>query len=101
MDAASLQGNLELLKNLNQMVIHVIASTTGKEKQADIESAVRGQLILTPDEAIKWGLVKEIKTNFMEPGAVLVTVTPPPSSDTKPPIQFTSITPAAKSKNKH
>jgi len=101
MDAASLQGNLELLKNLNQMVIHVIASTAHKEKQADIENAVHGQLILTPDEAIRWGLVKEIRSNFMEPGAVLVTVTPPAAPDIKPPIQFTSITPAPKAKSKH
>ena len=101
MDAASLQGNLELLKNLNQMVIHVIATTANKEKQADIENAVRGQVILTPDDAIKWGLVNEIKTNFMEPGAVLVTVTPPSGSEVKPPIQFTSTTPAGKSKSKN
>ncbi len=101
MDAVSLQGNLELLKNLNQMVVHVIAATANKEKQVDIENAVRGQVILTADEAIKWGLVNEIRTNFMEPGAVLVTVTPPSSPDIKPPIQFTSITPAAKSKSKN
>jgi len=101
MDAASLQGNLELLKNLNQMVVHVVASTANKEKQADIENAVRGQVILTPDDAIKWGLVNEIRTNFMEPGAVLVTVTPPSGSEVKPPIQFTSITPVGKSRNKH
>ncbi len=102
MDAASLQGNLELLKNLNQMVIHVLASTANKEKHADIENAVvRGQVILAPNEAIKWGLVNEIKTSFMEPGAVLVTVAPPSGPEVKPPIQFTSITPATKSKNKH
>ncbi len=69
MDAASLQGNLEILKNLNQMVVQVLDSTTGKERKTDIENAVKGQIVLTAEEAVKWGLVKEIRANFMEPGA--------------------------------
>jgi ATP-dependent protease ClpP protease subunit len=99
MDPASLQGNLELLKSLNQMVIHVISSTANKGRQEDIENAVHGQVILTPEEAIKWGLVQEIKSNFMEPGAILVTVGGPLAPEAKPPIQFTSTTPVARSRS--
>jgi len=103
MDAASLQGNLELLKNLNQMVVHVVSLTVNKDKQAEVESAVHGQVILSPEEAVKWGLVQEIRSNFMEPGAVLVMVSTPsnPTPDVKSPTQFSSTTPATESQNKH
>jgi len=100
MDAAALQGNLELLKNLNQMVVQVVSSTVNKERQGEIDNAVRGQVILTPEEGIKWGLVHEIKATFMEPGAVLVSVSGAPSTEVKPPIQFTSTTAEVTSQNK-
>jgi ATP-dependent protease ClpP protease subunit len=94
MDAAALQGNLELLKSLNQMLVHVVVSTTNKT-QTEVEAAVRGQAILSPDEAVRWGLVQEIKKDFMEPGAVLVSVSVPQSSEPASPIQFRSVSSAA------
>ncbi len=100
MDATALQGNLEILKNLNQMVVQVLSATANKEKRPDIENAVRGQIIISAEEAVKWGLVKEVRTNYMEPGAMLVTVsTPIGTPEVKPSIQFISITPAAKAKH--
>jgi len=97
-DAATLQGDLEILKNLNQTVSQVIEATVNKEKKNDVEGAVHGQIILTSDDAVKWGLVQEIRTSFMEPGALLVTINDskaPPIPEIKPPVQFTSSTPAA------
>ncbi len=100
MDASMLQGNFEIIKNLNQMVVQVLSSTVNKDKKTDIENAIHGQTILSAEDAVKWGLVKEIRSNFMEPGAMLVTVSAPaPSSETKPPVQFTSTTPNANNKN--
>jgi ATP-dependent protease ClpP protease subunit len=94
MDAAALQGNLEVLKSLNQMLVHVVVSATNKS-QTEIEAAVRSQVILTPEDAKRWNLIEEIKPDFMEPGAVLVSVNAPAPPTVAPPMQFTSISPAS------
>jgi ATP-dependent Clp protease, protease subunit len=94
MDAAAMQGNLAILKNLNEMTAHVISSTVKKEKQGDVENAIHGQVILTPEEAVEWGLAQQVKDNFMEPGAVLVSGnTPQAVPDANPSIKFASTTP--------
>jgi ATP-dependent Clp protease protease subunit len=88
MDAAALEANLQILKNLNEMTASVIANTTNK-KQADIQNMLRGQTIFTPEEAKTFGLVQEIKTEFMGPGAVMAAVEAP----TVPPDATKSIQP--------
>jgi len=81
MDAAALEANLQILKNLNEMTASVIANTTNK-KQADIQNMLRGQTIFTPEEAKAFGLVQDVKTEFMTPGAVMAAVeAPPPPPD--------------------
>jgi ATP-dependent Clp protease, protease subunit len=99
-DAASLQGDLEILKNLNQTISQVIEATVNKDRKNDVEAAVHGQTILTSEDAQKWGLVKEIRAGFMEPNSTLVTGNNPlpPVPETAPPPQFTSSTPAANQK---
>ena len=89
MDAGALEAQLQLLKNQNQMISHVIASTTHK-RESDVENALRGQTLLTAEQAKDWGLVQEIKTEFMEAGAVLVSVNLPRELEvgSKPPFEF-------------
>jgi len=100
MDSNVLQSNFEIIKNLNQMLIQVLAATAHKEKRDDIENAMHGQLIVSAEEAVKWGLVHDVRATYMEPGAILVTVSAPapPSPEVKPPVQFTSSTPTAAGK---
>ncbi len=82
-DAAGLEAQLQLIKNLNQTVVTVLASTTNK-KASELETAIRGQVILTPEQAKDWGLVQSIKNEFMQPGATMVSVS---SSSTPSPVE--------------
>lgn len=96
LDSRSLDSQLQQLNNLNQMTIDVISSTTGNIKRKDIENAVHGQTILSPDDAKQWGIVQEIRDTFMEPGAVFVSVdspisVPAPKPDSQPTIVSTSV----------
>lgn len=97
-DAHMLDAQLQQLTNLNQMTVDVISATTGEKKRKEIEEAVHGQTILSPEQAKDWGIVQEIRSNFMESGAVFVSVdvppTPaaPPKTDGEPAIVSTSIT---------
>jgi len=95
-DVHSLDAQLQQLNNLNQMTVDVIAATTGDKKRKEIEAAVHGQTILSPEEAKEWGLVQEIRSNFMEPGAIFVSVdTSTPILPVKPNIQPTIISTSA------
>lgn len=80
----NLEGQLEMLKNQNQMLAKVIASATIK-KQPEIENILRGQVLLTPEEAMEWGLVQVIKSDFMEPGATLLSINSPAQNESAPP----------------
>ncbi len=94
MDALTLEAQLQQLKSLNQMVIQAVASASNK-KQVEIENAVKGQVILTPEQAKEWGLVQEIKKDFIEPGVVPIQVSidlPIPSGPPKT-FEFSSATP--------
>jgi ATP-dependent Clp protease, protease subunit len=90
LDGASLDAQLQQVKSLNQMVIHVI-SETAQKKETEIEAAVHGQQILTPEQAKQWGIVQEIKENFMVPGATMVSVSAP-SPEQKTPSPYSSVT---------
>jgi ATP-dependent Clp protease protease subunit len=96
MDYNFLDLQMQQIKSLNQMVVQVLTATT-KKKQSDIENTVRGQTILSPEEARQWGIVDEIKDNFMEPGAVFVTVNAP-APETKKPFEYSTLQPDVKSK---
>jgi ATP-dependent protease ClpP protease subunit len=90
-DAAMLDAQLQQVKSLNDIVLHVISQTATK-KSSEIESAIHGQQILTPEQAKQWGIVEEIRDNFMIPGATMVSVNIPQSSEPKLPA-FSSVTP--------
>jgi ATP-dependent Clp protease protease subunit len=94
MDSTFLDAQLEQLKNLNQIVIQVVSATAHK-KDAEVEKAVHSQEILGPEEAKEWGLVQDIRKDFMEPGAVMVSVNATVSPESKMPVQFSSITATA------
>ena len=51
----------------------VIASTTGK-KEGEIIKAMQDRTTLSPEEAQKFGLVHEIKSELVEQGAELITI---------------------------
>lgn len=77
-DANTLEAQVQQLQNLNTMVVDVLVSIS-KHSKADIERAVlgSGNKILSSEEAKEWGIVQEIRTTFMEPGAVFVSVNSP------------------------
>jgi ATP-dependent Clp protease protease subunit len=86
-----LDAQIQQLKSLNQMVVQVLSSiATGKK--TEIENAIQSQQILTPEQAKEWGIVQDIKTNFMEPGATLVSVSNGPQAVEEVPIKYSSIT---------
>jgi len=75
-NAEGLESQLELLKSMNHLVSHVLSSTTNK-KEPEVDQMIRGQVILTPDDAKKWGLIQEVRDTFFDPNANLITVVPP------------------------
>lgn len=92
LDALGVDSQLQQLKSLNQMVIQVLSSIA-PSKRGDIENAVQLQRILTPEQAKEWGIVQEIRTGFMEPGATLIAVAAEPKTAPIDPWHYTSITP--------
>jgi ATP-dependent protease ClpP protease subunit len=97
MDANSMDAQTAQLKSLNQMVVDSISAVAGK-KRSEVEAAVHGQVILTPEQAKEWGIVQEIKDTFMTPGAFLLSVNNPAPPPEPNPIQFKSIEPTIGSK---
>jgi ATP-dependent Clp protease protease subunit len=87
LDATALQTQLALVQNQNQMISRVISTATNK-KEAEIETMLQGQTILTSEQAKGWGLVQEIKDQFLEPGARLVTVNAPENQGKQPKTNF-------------
>lgn len=96
-DANGLGAQLAQVNNLNQMVLSVISATVKTDKRKDVEAAMHGQIILSPNDAKAWGLIQEVRTNFMEPGAVFMSVNPPaipsaPAFNSQPSITSISVT---------
>ncbi len=77
-NAQDLENNLSLVRNQNQMIARVLAANTNK-KEGEINDLLRGQTILGPEDAKKWGLVDEVRKEFLDPGATMVTLVVPPS----------------------
>lgn len=91
LDYNFLQAQMQQLESLNSEIVQVIAANSNRKK-SDIADMMKGQTIVSPDEAVKWHLVDDIRTNFMTPGAVFVTVnTPAPVPDKA--LQYTTIQP--------
>jgi ATP-dependent protease ClpP protease subunit len=62
-------------------IAQIIADTVNKDKNKIIEDMLN-RTTLYPEEAIKYGLVHEIKSELFEPGAEVISIqmTPPPNS---------------------
>src|SRR5262249_47778037 len=68
LDEKGLEENLKLLRSDYANVARVIAATTGKQVKA-IERDMIKQTSLMPEEAKKYGLVHEVKTQLIPVGA--------------------------------
>jgi ATP-dependent Clp protease protease subunit len=97
LDSSSLEAQLGQLKNQNQMIERVVASTINKPDK-ETEQLVSTQTILTPEQAKKMGLVHEIKTDLFQSGAQLAQIGPTPELPTPVistlPIQMPLLTPS-------
>lgn len=91
MDASALDAQAQQIKSLNRMVSQVLSLTSPTKKEA-IEQAIRSQIILTPEEAMEWGIVQEIRKDFMEPGATLIAVNEEQSKIPET-FKYSSVTP--------
>jgi len=77
------------LKSINQVMAQIIKDNSNKS-QEEAQQAVSTQAILSADEAKQWGLVEEIRKNFLDPGANFVTVNlPSPVQHNDSPSIFT------------
>jgi len=92
LDYNFMNAQLQQLVSLNQMVTQVLEATA-KDKNKEIEQAVRSQTILTPEQAKEWGIVQDIRNTFMEPGAVLISVDVPLREEKKP-FEYTTLRPS-------
>jgi len=73
MNSAYLDGQLQQVKNMNQLSAQIIEATIGK-KSSEIEQAIQGQNIFDPQMALSLGLIQAIKPDFLTPGAVIAEV---------------------------
>jgi ATP-dependent Clp protease protease subunit len=87
-----LESQLAQINSLNQVMVQVIKANS-KKTQPEIESAVNGQTILSPEQAKEWGIVQDIRPSFMEPGAIFVAVDNPAEKSDKPKTPFTTVNP--------
>ncbi len=81
LNSSFLEGQLQQVKNMNQLSLEVIEATIGKQSK-EIEAAIEGQNIFDPQQALQLGLIQEIKHDFVTPGAAIADIAPPPSAPT-------------------
>ena len=96
MDYNFLDNQMQQIKSLNADIVQVIAASSHK-KTSEVEEMMKGQTIVSPDEAKDWGLIQDIRSNFMEPGAVFVTVNNPAPTPPSKPLEYTTIAPTVSS----
>ena len=89
-DVTFWESQVQLLKSLNEMTVRVIAEASN-DRRSDIEAAVHSQKILSPELAKEWGIVQDIREDFMPPGATFIAVNVPEQGQKRPP-DFVSIT---------
>lgn len=78
-DLPSLEAQVSLLKGQESSIAKILASTVGKP-QSDAEARIHAQAALSSDEAKKWGLVQDIRTQLFDPiNSNLVLAIPPPA----------------------
>jgi ATP-dependent Clp protease, protease subunit len=77
--AAFLETEVHQLNSLNQMIVQVVTEAANKKAAPQIAAAVQSERILTPEEAKEWGIVQDVRQDYMEPGAVMVSGNSPAS----------------------
>jgi ATP-dependent protease ClpP protease subunit len=94
LNAEFLDGQYQQVQSMNRLMSDVLNSATNNKHTAEIEAAVRGQKILTPPDAKQWGLIDEVRTNYVTPNAVLATIEPSisPASGRSDPAPLASVT---------
>lgn len=86
LNITDLEAKLNLVKSMNDVTAHVLATVSNK-KEIELQGILREQKILTAEEAKQWGLIQDIRSDFMEPGAILLSVNiPAPEEKPKEPI---------------
>lgn len=73
-DEINLRETLDSLKNQRETISKIIAKECKKEI-GDVEQDMLKGIILTPDQAIKYGLVTEIKDDLIPSGTNFINVT--------------------------
>jgi ATP-dependent protease ClpP protease subunit len=68
-----LEQQLAQVNSANQMVVQAMEAATN-DHRAEILSAVKGQTILTPDQAKDWGLVQAVKDTLFPSNALMLMV---------------------------
>jgi ATP-dependent protease ClpP protease subunit len=81
LNTAYLDGQLQQVKNMNRLSQDVIETTIGKPSK-DIEDAIQGQGIFDPQQALKLGLIQEVKPSFFTPGAAVAEIAPAATTPT-------------------
>jgi len=81
LNTAYLDGQVQQVNNMNQLSSQIIEQAIGK-KSKQIEEAIQGQSIFSPQQAVDIGLAQEIKTDFATPGAVIAAIDQPQDGGT-------------------
>jgi ATP-dependent Clp protease, protease subunit len=89
LDVTVLNVQLQQINNMNDLQAQVVESVTNKKSLKDVQDAVHSQKILTPDEAVTWGMVNEVRQQFMVPGASVAVI-----KDDSKPVSPSSIPPS-------
>jgi len=76
-DLPSLEAQISLLKSQETSMARILATTIGKP-QSEAETKIHTQTALSSEEAQKWGLVQDIRTQLFDPAnATLVSAVVP------------------------
>jgi ATP-dependent Clp protease, protease subunit len=77
-NAEQLEANLSLVRNLNEEMILALSQNSSK-KPAELRELIQGQVILDPNDAASWNLIKGTKTlqNMVPPDAQMVGINVP------------------------
>ena len=62
--------------SLNDAAIQVVASFAPGKLQ-DLRNAVQERRLLTPEQAMDWGIVQKVRNDFVEPGSTLIPLNSP------------------------
>lgn len=89
LDATTLDAQLQQIKSINAMMLQVVGATIKPKSRSDAEAAIRGQKILSPEEAKDWGLISDTRDPQMVPGSIVSVIHG--GSDAQPTVKQPSV----------